>query len=151
MAVPRRAGWVLAVAVLTSCATLQRSQDEGNARQVTDLVDSGQAEKLAAMSALPFLLDQEIVLLPADTAAFWKALAAAGFHLGAAGLLRALPAAPENFSESAPSMEVKTFFKKYVHEGARILELETGAGRKVLLIIGEEAFSRKIYGFKGPY
>ena len=48
-------------------------------------------------------------------------------------------------------MEVKAFFSRYVKSGSRVLELTTGAGAHILLLMKSEWFSWKIVGFKGPF
>ena len=51
----------------------------------------------------------------------------------------------------ADTMEVKTFFSKYLKKGARVLELSTGSGRRIILLVRDTLFSRTLYGFKGPF
>ena len=45
---------------------------------------------------------------------------------------------------------VKAFFAKYVAEGARLFELQTANGRRVLVLYRASWGSRQLYGFKGP-
>jgi hypothetical protein len=140
-----------ALLALGSCATLQKSRDENRVGSVARLLNSGQAEQLAAMSAVPFLLDQEILVLPQDVALFWKGILAAGYRLEAPRLESGAAVGPDSYRQFRDSMEVRTFFKKYVNKGTRILELRTGDGQRVLLLVRSTAFSRRIIGFKGPY
>jgi hypothetical protein len=138
-----------ALLTLASCATLQRDQRrvEGIAR----LVNTGQAGQLAEMSTLPFLLDQEILVLPKDVAYFWKSVLAAGYRLEEPQVERGSAIGPDSYRAFRDSMEVRTFFKKYVNKGTRLLELRTADGRRVLLLVRFTAFSRRITGFKGPF
>jgi hypothetical protein len=135
--------------VLASCATIKR--DERRAESIAKLVNTGQAEKLVSMSTVPFLLDQEILVLPSDVAYFWKSILAAGYKLEEPRVERGSPVGPESYREFRDSMEVRTFFKKYLKKNARLLELKTGNGQRVLLLVRFTAFSRRISGFKGPY
>jgi hypothetical protein len=135
--------------LLASCATIKR--DERRAESIARLVNTGQAEKLVSMSTVPFLLDQEILVLPSDVAYFWKSILAAGYRLEEPRVERGSPVGPESYREFRDSMEVRTFFKKYVREGARLLELKTGDRQRVLLLVRFTAFSHRISGFKGPY
>jgi hypothetical protein len=48
-------------------------------------------------------------------------------------------------------MEVKAFFRKYLKRNARLLELRTAEGRRILLLVSRSWFSRMIHGFKGPF
>ncbi len=50
-------------------------------------------------------------------------------------------------------MEVKTFFAKYVVKGSRILVLMTSGGERILLLVHDEPFARRltIRGIEGPF
>jgi hypothetical protein len=138
--------------LLSSCASIQRSQDEGDVRQIADLVNAGQAQKLAALSASPFLLDGEIVVLPADMKSFWEGIAKAGFKTPGASLSDALPVTPQSYQEFAATMEVKSFFSRYVKDGARLLRMTANDGStRILILARHEWFSWRILGWKGPY
>jgi hypothetical protein len=114
-------------------------------------VNAGRAEELTAMSMVPFLLDQEILVLPQDVAFFWKSTLAAGYRLEEPELERGSPVGPDSYRVFRDSMEVRTFFKKYLKKGTRLLELKTSGGQRVLLLLRSTAFSRRISGFKGPF
>ena len=138
------------VLLLFSCASLQRSRDQSEMLSVARLIGTGQSGTLAGLSAVPFLLDQEILLLPADVASFWKGLVGAGYRLEAPELDRGIPTGPESYKEFKDSMDVRVFFKKYVKPGTRLLELRTSDGRRILLLYRSTPCSRQILGFKGP-
>jgi hypothetical protein len=142
---------ILAVVLLSSCASMQRSQDQGSIRLFADLINSGKPEKLAQMSARPFLVDREIVALPADVATFWQGLVKAGFRVGETEMESASPLSADSYRLFSNSMEVKTFFSKYVSKNARLLEMRTSTGQRILLVAGDEWMTKKIYGFKGPF
>jgi hypothetical protein len=143
---------VAALILLASCASLQHSWDQGNVQTVAGLINEGQADKLAAMSAVPFLVDGEIVTLKPDIASFWSGIVKAGFKVEGATLVQAAPLSPESYKQFANTMEVKTFFAQYVKKEARLLELETSkSGKKIMLIFSDSSFKKTIYGFKGPY
>ncbi len=102
------------------------------------------------MSALPFLVDQDIVTLKADVDSFWKTVAGSGFSVDASAPF-STPVTASSWREFADTMEVKTFFSKYVAEGTRILEL-SAAGKRVLLLVHDEPFGKMtLVGFKGPF
>ncbi len=145
---------VLAVALLAlaSCASLQRSWDRGNVEMVARLINDGQPQKLAAMSATPFLVDGEIVALKSDVGAFWTGIVRAGFRVEGATLDQGAPLTAESYRQFADTMEVKTFFAQYVKKDARILELRTStSGDRILLIFRDSWGTKTIYGFKGPF
>ena len=142
---------LLSVILLASCASIQRSKDEGNIERVSELINTGQAEKLTAMTELPFLLDQEIIVLAKDVATFWSTIVEVGFKVEEPSLERGVKVTPESYKEFYDSMEVETFFKKYLEKQSRLLELKTNTGQRILLLVTDTLFTRAIHGFKGPY
>ena len=143
--------FLLAVVLLASCASIQRSKDEGNIERISELINTGQAEKLTAMTELPFLLDQEIIVLAKDVETFWSTIVKVGFKVEEPSLERGVKVTPESYKEFYDSMEVRTFFKKYLKKQSRLLELKTNTGQRILLLVTDTLFTRSIHGFKGPY
>jgi hypothetical protein len=143
---------VAVLLVIVSCVSTQRSQDEASTQLFADLINSGQADKLVSMSAVPFLVDQEIVSLAADVGSFWRTLVQSGYGVGAASLTIAFPVSDSSYREFADTVEVNTFFAKYVTKGTRLLELKTATGKRILLLVKDELFGKKIIcGFRGPF
>ena len=105
---------LLVLVLFASCASIQRSQDEGNIERISELINTGQADKLFAMTELPFLLDQEIVLLDKDAQTFWSTIIEVGFKVEEPMLERGVPIGPDSYKEFYDSMEVRTFFNKYL-------------------------------------
>jgi hypothetical protein len=137
--------------LLASCASIQRSKDEENIERISELINTGQAEKLAAMTELPFLLDQEIIVLAKDVQTFWSTIVQVGFTVEEPVLERGAKIGPESYKEFYDSMEVRTFFNKYLNKRSRLLELKTNTDQRLLLLVTDTLFTRKIHGFKGPY
>jgi hypothetical protein len=135
----------------SSCASLQRSWDQGAIRQVADLINAGDAQKLAAMSLTPFILDGEVVVLPADVAGFWSGILKAGFRVEAAALDNGTKVSADSYRQFADTMEVRSYFARYVKDDTRILDLTTGSGSHLRLLMRNEWFSWKILGWKGPF
>jgi len=142
---------LLVLVLFASCASIQRSKDEGNVERISELINSGQADKLYEMTELPFLLDQEIVLLGKDVQTFWSTIVEVGFKVEEPVLERGVKVGPENYKEFYDSMEVRTFFNKYLKKQSRLLELKTNTGQRILLLVTDTLFTRTIHGFKGPY
>ena len=136
---------------LSSCASLQHGWDQGAVKDVADLINSGQSQKLAAISVTPFLVDQEIVLLKPDVAAFWDGVVKAGFRVQGAALEAASATEAGSYTQFANTMEVKSFFARYVKKDTRVLRMSTSSGAQILLLIRREWFSRQLIGFKGPF
>ena len=142
---------LLLAVVLASCASIQRSKDEGNIERISELINTGQSAKLTAMTELPFLLDQEIIVLAKDVETFWNTIVEVGFKVEEPVLERGVEVGPESYKEFYDSMEVQTFFKKYLEKRSRLLELKTNTGQRILLLVTDTLFTRTIHGFKGPY
>jgi hypothetical protein len=148
--VTRIASALAILLVLASCSTLQRMSDEKGAAWVAQQLNDGNAAELAAVSSSPFLLDGETIALPEDTAALWNGLVKAGLKLDPE-LSRALSVGADTWREFGSVRDVQVFFGRYVAEGARLFELPTMNGRRVLILCRSSWGSRKLYGFKGPY
>jgi hypothetical protein len=142
---------LLLAVLLASCASIQRSKDEGNIERISELINTGQAEKLTAMTELPFLLDQEIIVLAKDVETFWNTIVEVGFKVEEPSLERGVKVGPDSYKEFYDSMEVETFFKKYLEKRSRLLELKTNTGQRIALLVTDTLFTRTIHGFKGPY
>jgi hypothetical protein len=142
---------ICVLCVVASCASTQRTRDEESIGLFARLINSGRAETLSSMSAIPFLVDMEIVSSSADVDAFWRVLADAWFSVGEASLTISYPVTDTSYREFADTVEVKAFFSKYVVKGTRLLELKTADGRRILLLVSEAFGKRTIRGFKGPF
>ena len=141
-----------ALLALTSCASLQHSWDQGDVTTVANLINAGDSAGLSAMSGSPFLIDGEVVPLKADVGGFWGGIIKAGFKVQGPQLGSAAPVSPDSYKQFADTMEVRAFFSNYVKKDTRILELKTSAGARILLIVKDSPFSKKvIQGFKGPF
>ena len=136
---------------LSSCASLQHGWDRGAVKEVADLINAGQSQKLAAMSVTPFLVDQEIVVLKPDVAAFWDGVVKSGFRVQGAALETGSSVDADSYTQFAGTMEVKSFFARYVKKDTRVLRMSTSGGGHVLLLMRSDWFSRQLIGFKGPF
>ena len=120
-------------------------------KEVADLINAGQSQKLAAMSVTPFLVDQEIVVLKPDVAAFWDGVVKSGFRVQGATLEAASATDAGSYAQFASTMEVKSFFARYVKKDTRVLRMSTSGGGHILLLMRSDWFSRQLIGFKGPF
>ena len=139
------------VLLLASCATMQAGRDRGAVDRVASRINGRDAAGLAAMSRTPFLLDGEIVLLPADMASFWQEALRAGFTVREPRLQEGLPLSAESWRRFGGAMEVRAFFGRYLPKGTRLLEMRTADGRTLLLLVKRTLFSTRLHGLKGPY
>jgi hypothetical protein len=135
----------------TSCATIARWGDEGTARQVADLVNAGDAQKLATLSGLPFMVDGEVVVIASDVADFWAGIVKSGYRVEGETLDTGTAVDASSYKLFADTMEARSFFSQYVKDGGRVLDLTTAKGTHIRLLVKSEWFSWKIIGWKGPF
>ncbi len=145
-----RAAAACAVLALASCASIQRGADEGVVKRVATLINTGDDKTLSSLSVSPFLVDGEIVALPADVAGFWAGIVKAGFKVDSAALDTGTPVASDSYRQFADTTEVKFWFSRYAKD-ARIIALTASGGRHILLVARHEWFTWKLLGFKGPF
>jgi hypothetical protein len=117
---------------------------------VAGFINGGDAKSLTAMSVSPFLVDGEIVPLPADVAAFWAGIVQAGFKVDGAALDMGTAVSADSFKQFAGTTEVRFWFSRYA-KGSRVISLTASDGRHVLLVARPDWFSWKLLGFKGPF
>jgi len=146
----RIATGIAIVFLLASCTTLQRTTDEGGAAYMAGLLNNGRAVKLAKLSSSPFLVDGEIIALPEDTAAFWEGVVKAGIRLDQEPV-RSAAVRTETWKEFGSTRDVQLFFDKPGLKGARLFELATLDGRRVLVLYWSSKKSVRLHGFKGPF
>jgi hypothetical protein len=135
---------------LSSCASIQRSADQGVIQRVAGFINAGDSKSLAAMSVSPFLIDGEIVPLPADVAAFWAGIVQAGFKVDGAALDTGTAVSADSFTQFAGTTEVRFWFSRYA-KGSRVISLTASGGKHVLLVARPDWFTWKLLGFKGPF
>ena len=139
-----------AVAVgLTGCLSLEQ-RFTNTAENVVKLINAGDAETLSEMTRTPFILDGEILLLEQDTSGFWRDIAAAGFRIANPSLIEVFPVDDSSFKQFGGSMEVETFFKKYVSEKGNVVIIETENTTIWFLFEMTKQKKTKLLGFKGP-
>jgi hypothetical protein len=132
---------------LTACATFVVTEKE--AAQVIALINRGDAETLASITATPFLLDGEIIALPGDALILWKNLKEAGVNMANAKIVSLTPLRPDDWQRFSSSWEVSVFFKKYVPKNTKLAEIDSDSGKFLLLLGGEKLKRAGIIGIKG--
>ena len=141
---------VLVLISLSSCTTVKAVPKEKAIERFIELYNSGDTERMTAMTSIPMLIDGEIVARNSDADFFWKSLAKAGFTLDGS---ESFIVEPLNSSSSllfGNSMEVSTFFTKYVPETAVLVRVKGPGGDFILLLSGRKGRYPFIFGFTGP-
>ena len=135
--------------LLASCETIGDGKTTG--LQVASYINQGQADQLTKLSSVPFIIDRDIVNIPADIGVFWKAFTATGFKVEQSQVSQLLARDAAGIKAFGDTMEIRSFFSKYVDPKAVLVQLDAKDGRKLLLIVKDQGSKSVLYGFKGPY
>jgi len=139
-----------AVLFISSCATIRAVPRKGPVGNLMDLINSGNTEMIGKVTQIPMLIDGEIVSRKDDARTFWAQVNKAGFKLKTGENFVLKPLNPATHLFFGDTMEVKTFFNKYVPKTAITVEAEGTGGRYVFLLSGRTGKYPYIFGFTGP-
>jgi len=132
-----------------SCATGPYVQREDRIQRLVELINKGGVNEVKGLAATPFLLDGEIVLLQKDLNSLWDNFKAAGFVMKNAKVLEIARIAADSYKVFGDSMDVRTFFSKYLDKDTSMVKLATDGGVYHLLLGKEVDGYPKIRGFRG--
>jgi hypothetical protein len=122
---------------VTACASLRYNQKQEDILGIVELVNSGQEELLADLCQIPFLFDGEILMMRGDAGIVWRNLISAGFQLSQAEVSGIEKTGEESYLQFGDTMDVRTFFAKYVPPTAR-LALVKSADFSLTLILNDK-------------
>lgn len=147
----RLATVTLTVAILgVSCTTIPVSQDQTRVEGLLAELNSASVDRLVELSARPFLLDGEIVVLERDIEMMWSNLREAGFRFDGATVESIGALGETDYLEFGDTMDVRVWFERYTSEDAGLARVRTSHG-VFLIVTGEnEDVGLQIFGFTGP-
>ncbi len=135
---------------LSACATTRSIPRTGAVENLMELVNSGDVKMMEKMTIVPMLVDGEIVRRTEDIFSFWTQIEKAGFRIQTRNDITVTPVDAKTYSLFGNTMEVKTFFAKYVPETAVIAKVAGTGGHYVFLLSGRRGKYPYIFGFTGP-
>ncbi len=141
---------IVAVLFLSSCATVKSVPRPGAVERLMELVNSGDSEMVSSLTTMPMLVDGEIVQRETDIRNFWDLVAKARFAVKTGEAFYTEKAGDETYLLFGDSMEVRTFFEKYVPKNAVTVTVEGETGRYIFLLSGRKGRYTYIFGFTGP-
>lgn len=152
---------LLTASLFFSCASAPYSRWESSAEKVIELVNSGGDKALAAITASPFLFDKEIIILENDISAIWRNIYEAGFRFEDISDLESVEILADQYVLIGDSMEVKTWFEKYLPEKPSLVKIISEKGLFYMILGGKVKIKKSeaggisgsypaIYGFTGP-
>lgn len=141
---------VLVLIALSSCTTMKVVPKDKAIERFIELYNSGNTERMSEMTSIPMLIDGEIVARNTDADFFWNSLVKAGFTLDGSESFTVEPVNSNSSLLFGDSMEVSTFFTKYVPETAVTVRVKGPGGDFILLLSGRKGRYPFIFGFTGP-
>lgn len=138
------------VAALASCATVPVSQRERRVEALLAELNTAGIERLTELSARPFLLDGEIVILERDLNTMWTNLREAGFAFDAATVRELGPVDEGTYRAFGDTMDVRAWFARYAADDAGLATVRTTHGTFLILTGERDGRTPRIFGFTGP-
>jgi len=139
---------VIIIVGLSSCASLKFVQKEDDVIKIIDLINKGDSKTLTTVSVTPFLFDGEILMLDSDIDILWKNITDAGFTLQAPSVVKIEEIGVESSRFFGDSMDIRSYFDRYLPETARITHIQAGAVNMLLLLNGKKDGYPQIHGIK---
>ncbi len=139
-----------AVFLFSGCATTRGVPREGAVENLMELINSGNTEMIVNITNTPMLVDGEMVNRDQEVTSFWAQVNKAGFRIQTGKDIRIQPVDSDTYLLFGDTMEVKTFFSKYVPKTAVTAEIEGTGGKYVFLLSGRNGKYPYLFGFTGP-
>ena len=142
---------VLLALFAVSCQTAPVAQRERRVDRLLMELNRASVDRLMELSARPFLLDGEIIMLESDLEMLWTNLREAGFTFDAPTLRELGPVDGGTWRRFGDTMDVRVWFERYTAEDAGLAEVRTSHGT-FLIVTGDRVPGHlpKIFGFTGP-
>ena len=142
--------FILVLIALSSCTTMKAVPNDKAIGRFIELYNSGDTSRMTEMTSVPMLIDGEIVSRTGDADFFWNRLAEVGFSFEGVNSYIVEPVDDRAKYLFGDTMEVGTFFDKYVPDTAVIVRVKGPGGDFILLLSGRKGRYPFIFGFTGP-
>jgi len=150
---------VCIMAGLLSCTTY--SQRKSSSDKIIDLVNTKNSVLLSGITKLPFLFDGEIIVLEKDSSMIWQNISNAGFSFEEIIKAESFPVSSKDYLLFGNTMEVKTWFEKYLPKKASLAKINCKNGLYYMILgpkkkiktdgsSGAKKDYPAIHGFTGP-
>jgi hypothetical protein len=135
--------------VLVSCATVPFAKNPDHVLKLVDAFNAHDTTLLVADTSLPFLFNGEIVELKEDATTMWTNLVQSGLTIRDARVTEDVAATPGDYTRFADTMEVRTFFQKYLPKSTMLVRVSFDGGSFFMLLDGSERGYPLILGIEG--
>ena len=139
-----------AVLFLSSCASVRGVPGKSTVGNLMELVNSKDVTTMGKITNIPMLIDGEIVSREKEVTSFWAQVFKAGFRLQEQQEAVVEPVDSTALAFFGDTMEVRTFFKKYLPKTAITAEIKGTGGTYIFLLSGRSGKYPYIFGFTGP-
>ena len=143
------------MAGLFSCTTY--SQKKSSSDKIIDLVNTKNTILLSGVTSLPFLFDREIIVLEKDSNMIWQNINNAGFSFEEIIATESIPVSSKDYLFFGNTMEVKTWFEKYLPKKASLVKVKCKNGLYYMILGGKKKLKTAggkdypaLCGFTGP-
>lgn len=143
---------VLTVVVLlaSSCATVPVAQRENRIMALVDRINGDSLARVVEVTAVPFVLDREIIALEGDVRTMWANLREAGFMLVNAEIEEIIPMRSGSYERFGTTMDMRVFFDTYVPDDATLVRIGSDHG-DFLFVLGDRFWGvPRMYAMTGP-
>ncbi len=142
---------VLLVALFAaSCATVPVSQRDNRVEALLEELNTADIDRVMELSARPFLLDGEIIVLERDLRTMWLNLREVGFTFDSATIEELGPVTDDTYRKFGDTMDVRVWFERYTTEDAGLARVSTTHGTFLIVTGDREWRTPRIFGFTGP-
>lgn len=141
---------LLVVIFAASCATVPVPQRENRVERLLEELNTADIDRLMELSARPFLLDGELIMLEDDLRMMWTNLRDVGFRFDGATIEDLGPVTDQTYLQFADTMDVRVWFQRYAAEDAGLARVATTHGRFLIVTGDRTGRTPMIFGFTGP-
>ncbi len=148
----RKAAFVLlcVLTILSACKTVPVSQRERRVQILLDRLNERDVEHAMEVSRIPFVFDQEIIVLESDVETLWSNLEQAGFSFANHRVREIRPVHAGSYREFGDTMDMEVYFSKYLSEDGTIVHIDTDYGGFLVLVGDRRRGLPQLFGMKGP-
>ncbi|MBN2736791.1 MAG: hypothetical protein JXR70_07395 [Spirochaetales bacterium] len=132
-----------------ACSTIPVINPQKDMEFILSAFNEKQTDFLITQTAIPFLIDSEIILQKSDIVYYWESMVQIGplegYKIG--------PLTKLNTEDSylySDSLEVKLFFQKYLPKQAYLAVIESYQGMFHMIIAYDKNNMPHIFGIRGP-
>lgn len=133
-----------------SCATAPVSQRDTRVEALLEELNTAEITRVMELSARPFLLDGEIIVLERDLRTMWLNLREVGFTFDSATIEELGPVTDDTYRQFGDTMDVHVWFERYTAADAGLARVSTTHGTFLIVTGDREWRTPRVFGFTGP-